>query len=420
MFLLFIMMANSVASASYSNKVYLTKNDLNEKVDSLCRIHKKYLYTNPKKAFDILGKSLALADSIKYKFGSISSKHHLSNYYSVIGDFEVSLKYSFGALNELKILLAEKDFDERPEIYDARLAEIYGAIANVYSNLEYYPLAIKYYNKAEQIFIKQGDSPKALALIYANKSSIYRRNGEIEFAKNMLLKSLKVFKYFKEKRIVGLCYLNMANIHNGAQDYEAMLQYMDSAIIVHTELKDYATLANVYNNKANYYYENKKSQHALTNLDKASELLKKIENKKYLSNNALIRGGIYLQQGQLALAEEILLSELENSMDLMYNRNAEQVCEKLIALYEEKKEPQNILKYKSLLLDFKNTKEQHQDKKVVLEEKYAKEFDEQADLFDFRETLYKKSNTIVLVIFSFLIIQFITLLILFNRKKSLV
>ncbi len=389
-----------------------------KKVDSLCMMHNQYLRQDVTKAITISTRSLALADSIDYDLGRITSKNNLGNCYLTTGDFELSLKYSFDALNDLKIVLAENDFEERPKIYDARLSEIYSSIGSTYNYLEYYPLALKYYNKAAKILQEQANLKK-LAMIYVNKSSIYRRNNEVEYAKNMLIKSLNTFKELNEIRFVGLCYGNISNIYISLEDYDSAKKYLDSAIGIHRKTKDYNSLANAFNNRAGILYNQKKYEVALSSLDSASRLLIDTKNKKYISNNNVFRGGIYLRLNRLELAEKTLLEEFQNSTNLLYNRNAEQVCETLVELYEKQKMPQKVLKYKSILLDLKTSKEEHQDKKVVLEEKYAKLFDEQADLFDFKEGLYKKTNGIILFIFAFLALQLLILIMLFSRKKSI-
>jgi len=401
-----------------NNGKKITHSESKKKVDSLREEHKKYVYNNQTKALKFINEGLTLADSIKYHSARIHCRIDLSYLHRVSGDYELALEYAFEALTKLKIILTEKNENLHDGVNTMLLAETNTTIGKTYADMTYYPLALKYFNKAEAIFKRHNDL-KALAYLYMNKAIVYASNDEFEYGNVLFRKSLGVFKQLNDSASIGHAYNNLSMSYKQSENFSIAEKYNDSAIHIYKIVENKAALANALNNSARISYDKKQYGAALNSLDEALKVITEIGNVMFESENTTLRGMTNFQLGKSDLAERILIKELPNSRKHLYMENSESILETLVMLYEQKEDLRLLSKYKSMLLDLKVDKEKNQDKKVIIEEKYAKQFDEQADLFEFRENLYKKSNGIILGIFAFLAVQLVVLIILFNRKKSL-
>ncbi len=387
-----------------------------ERIDSLREAYKKYLANNSKLALEMANKAMLNSDDIDYFSGSILTRIDLSFIHNVSGEFEPALKYAFDALNKFKLLTAEQDMDKSTHENEILLARVYGNIGDMYKSLDYLPLALKYYNKADPI-LKRNEMEGLSAQLQMTKASLYRVINEYDEAKVLYFEAIGTFKSLDNTSMVAHCHGNLSNVYADLEEFDLAYQYLDSALQFYRKGNNKAVLANTLNNKASVLFDEQKYQEALEPLDEALEILNQIDTKKIKSVNQSIRGAIYLKLGQLDKSEELLEKELSNARALLYNDTAEEICQNLIKLYKLKNDTGNEVKYKSILLDIKTTKEENEDKKSILEEQYAKKFDEQADLFDFREAIYKKSNTIIMVVVGFIVMQIIILMTLYARKE---
>ncbi len=416
-FLFFLLLSTNL----FSNDVKgdsITKTSLQQKVDSLRKEHKKYARNNPKRAFELVHEALAIADSIRYIAGKVNLKIDLGTLYRTTGNFNESLKYSFEALNMLKMEMAKKTAEEQPLFLQEQLGKIYLNIGNLYASLSYFSLAMKYYEKSEQIF-KTVKTMRSLAVVYISKANVHFENDDPMYAKDQYLKSLTAMKKLKEKRIIALLYGNIAHACHQLGEYEVATAYVDSASAMNRAQENDNSLGQVQTLKAEIEFDQQKYDSSLSTLDAALKQLEKANNRDAISSNNVIRGLILMKMGKLDLAEKILVKTLEDAQLSLFAEQAKEACEHLIELYTLKKDTANILKFKSLSLDLRIAQEKQQDTKALVEEKYARQFDEQAELFDFREALYKKSNNIVLAILGFLGLQLLILLALRSRKKPM-
>ncbi|WP_350288043.1 tetratricopeptide repeat protein [uncultured Croceitalea sp.] len=423
LFLLSIFTLTSISSLANSDtEKEGLKRKAEKKVDSLCDAFGKHMGSNTKKALAVSVEALALADSIGYTFGSINAKRKIADSHFIAGRYEKALVYGFEGLNDIKIAFANGSLDKSNKEHMALMAKTQRTIGVIYAALDYYSLALKYYRKAEKIFLKQKNTLYALAKIYSMKAVVYIDNKEMDFAKTTLLEANTIFKRQEEHNAkMGLAhnYNNLSVIHQYLKNSNLRIAYLDSATQIFKEFKDYGSLINTMHNKAIYSLSQHDYEGAHSALEKAEIQLKTFKNKLLLSRNTFLRAKTYGLQGNVELAEKMLIDELKNARILLFTSNSEDICKNLVQLYEDRNDIENLFKYKSILLDLQAQREQYQDQKTIIEEKYAKQFDEQADLFDFKEKLYKKSNEIIIAIFAFLALQLMVLIVLSSRKKSI-
>ncbi len=397
-----------------------TKNTTEKRIDSLRREHKKFVYNDPAKALELINEALSMADSANHSSAKIECRIDLSYLHRITGNYELALQHAFDALTKLKIQLAEdKGNDDGNMTSSILLAETHTAIGKTYGDMTYYPLALKYFKKAETIFIEH-EKLRSLAYLYMNKAIIYDSNGESMYSNTLFKKSLQIFKQLKDTASIGHAYNNLSISYKQSEDFGTAKKYNDSAIHIYRMVENKAALANALNNSARIAYDQKKFAAGLDYLDVALRVIDEIGNLRFNSDNNALRGATHFKLGHSDIAEKILLEELPNSKTHFFMENSELILETLVALYQQKQDLRELSTYSGMLLDLRTDKEEKQDKKAIIEEKYAKEFDEQADLFDSKEKRYKKSNEILILIFVLLALQFVVLIILFQKNKLLV
>ncbi|GMN07089.1 hypothetical protein MTsPCn5_24780 [Croceitalea sp. MTPC5] len=393
------------------------KNTIKE-VDSLLQLHEKFYKNNIDRAFEAVQKALHLADNEGYVLGRVSARNRLGTSFRYQGNIDKALTNFFEAQKILKIELAQDPSPEKLKVYELKLGKTNRHIGTVYAVMGHYPLALKYYNKAKSIFEKNNISEE-LVYINISKANVYASNSDFEYGKSEYLKSIPTIKQLEKKNTLGILYFNIALMNFELEEYSLATKYADSALNISIGSKDFRRLGKALTLKADISYEQKQFERSLSLLDSALIYLNKSKDKPAQSTNEIIRAEIYVSTGKHDLAEKILLATLVEAELSFFHEEAIEACKILVDIYSYNKDTPNILKFKSKLLDLKIQQEKVQDDDMILEEKYAEQFDEQADLFDFKERLYKKSNGVLLLLFSLLAGQLVLLVILFQKKKSI-
>lgn len=184
----------------------------------------------------------------------------------------------------------------------------YGIIKYIEGN---YKESIAFYDKGLKYFAEDGDL-RRVAEVMHNIGMIHQKNEQFNLAQEHFLKSISIAKDASYLPIMGLSYLNLAEIYSHTGEYEQSLTAADKAMKICYRINDKLSIAEVYK----------------------------------------IKGIIYRKQFKYPDAEELLLTSLRLNRILNSELNFTETSFELGVLYKEMNQPEkakqhfaNALKY---------------------------------------------------------------------------
>lgn len=194
--------------------------DIHDEIDLL-------MESNPKEAEQYM---LGILESAKQEgdfFLSLALYNELIGYYRQISDKDNLLQ----VIDSTKALLEKLSENETVMAATSMLN-----IANAYRSISMLELAKEYYDKTEQIYVKDIQSGRLseydvrVAGLYNNQSLLFQELGDYKTAESLQKKALFIVLDQNEKFEIAVTYANLANTMLLAKDYEASYAYAKEAI----------------------------------------------------------------------------------------------------------------------------------------------------------------------------------------------
>jgi CHAT domain-containing protein/Tfp pilus assembly protein PilF len=161
------------------------------------------------------------------------------------GDFQLAEDCYLKSLNQKEKLFVDKD---------PALAKIYWNLGKFYSDLSKYNIALKYYDKAEQLLISRYDRNNIqFANVYWNKGNVYTHNGDFVKATNYLTKAYSILEMNlgTDDQDVSKVLLDLGFAYNKKGDNLLAIEYYNKA----AKNKDNSGIIKIYRNLGNIYQE---------------------------------------------------------------------------------------------------------------------------------------------------------------------
>jgi len=191
----------------------------------------------------------------------------------------------------------------------------YANIASLHGSGGNYQESIKFSKKALDL-AKELNLDKALPQIYRNLGINYDEQGKVEQAKRYLEKSIRKSKktknnrqFMKSKTALGNLLLKIGEIDNA-------LSYYRESLTISRDLGDLISEAQITNSLAGAFLEKDNIENALKYIEKSQELNQRLNRKKGLAVNYLMKGNIYDKEGKFKKAEDAFRQSLGLAKEL--------------------------------------------------------------------------------------------------------
>jgi tetratricopeptide (TPR) repeat protein len=187
-----------------------------DSVKVMALVHLGFYEQSFQLGLDLAQEGLALAQKIKYEKGEAACLHQIANQYSSISNYPIALHYY---LTALKI---RERINDKKEIPDS-----YFCIGFIYQEQGDYKNAIKYYQKAEDMHI--ADSYR-LALINSGFGDVYTLLNIQSSALKYYQRSYEYFNLCKDKYQLNLTLNGLGSLQLNMGHTELALGYFREAI----------------------------------------------------------------------------------------------------------------------------------------------------------------------------------------------
>lgn len=198
-------------------------------------------------------------------------------------------------------------FKEKDTLYTADARYFAG---QVYNEIDDFLNAVKYYEKAYQLYDIVGDNDYK-NIVISELSALYSKNGFHDKSLIERKKNLKNAKKGRNYKFIGFAYGDLAKSYSENKNYELMNRYIDSTTFCLDSMK-YKSEKNlvklfINNLRIDYSLEKKDVKSAEIYLKKCKEIARKTSAQNYFLNNLLpYEAKIFFLKNQYAKAETVL------------------------------------------------------------------------------------------------------------------
>jgi len=182
---------------------------------------------------------------------------------------------------------------------------VYYNISTTYSNMHNFPEAMKSLKKAQDGLIALKDTLR-LPFIFSQLGIIYREMGDFKEAEKYILKSIALYGPMKDTADLAKAYISYGNLLQVSDRLQDAVLKHQQGIDLENRLHDRYNLAIGYENLAKDYDELNESTLALTNFNKALQLMKDLHNEIDVGYESMNLGNVYVKTGDFVKAKEAL------------------------------------------------------------------------------------------------------------------
>ncbi len=188
-------------------------------------------------------------------------------------------------------------------------------IGNAYFNVSNFSEAVKYYEKAKNIFEEMKDSV-SLAIVYNGLGTAHEYLSNYTISVEYFLNALQLYHRAGNENQNGLTevYINLGSLYRELSLFNTALSYYDTTLSIHTRNGNELGISNVYNSIGNLYDDMDDQTKALEFYNKSLDINKSLGNEHGIAGNLTNLGVIYSSQKKYAIAWDYLqqaLSEFE-------------------------------------------------------------------------------------------------------------
>ncbi|SEL50620.1 tetratricopeptide repeat protein [Parapedobacter koreensis] len=287
-------------------------------------------------------KAMAYAEEAISFAGSLEDKRLLAGAYLRKGVALVVMSKYDDALALLEKALAL----ERVNKHEAGMAAAISNIGLVHQHQNNYPLALKNYQEAAQLFTDIGN-PNA-PLIYNNMASIYAELKNYEKAIEYFGKAHEESMKYQLKPLEVVSVMNIGVTYVDRKAYHDGVRYLDSALRLNEAINDPTNSARIYGNLGVAYFGLEDYHHAEDYALRAWALNTQLGNERSLAYNANNLGENYLALGNLPEAYRYLARGLALGAKLEVPVIRRDIAQNLSAYFEQRQVYDSALYYQKL------------------------------------------------------------------------
>ena len=204
--------------------------------------------------------------------------------------------------------------------YEKGLSYAYEIRANYYKNQNNLPLALDYFNKAQELDIKYKDTLN-IANIHSYFGVIYNEMYLYDKSIFHYLEAIKLFESINELEHVGRSYYNLSNIYLKLNNYEKMKEILNIAIDYLKRANSEFGIALTKVSLAMVLIDEKKYDLAWRYLNEAEEPIKKANYPAATLGLMFERGRIYQFRNKFDYAEKFYLESYDLAVKLKVQGN---------------------------------------------------------------------------------------------------
>lgn len=307
--------------------------DSTERIKSLHRLARYFMYNNPDSALSLAILEQQFAESMGDSNWIAFAYNLQGGTYTVLNDYTSAMDRFYRMLD---IRLAMND--------TTGTATAYNNIGNIYYYKGDYPKALDFYIRSLH-FEELLPTQTGLAASYLNIGTVYARQNDFDQALKYFDRALELYTSLLDDNGIGTCYANMGNVYKQQDSLDLAKRVLLKAIPLLKKTRDEYSLATTYSNLANVYMrigDNDSMFNAYAETEKISVSL---GDQLGLANLWISRGTANAVLGKYTLARKECSKGLEIVQSLGALSGTQDACDCLYQAYKGLKQDDLALAY---------------------------------------------------------------------------
>lgn len=366
------------------------------------------VFCQEKKEIDSLIQQLtdAKTDSVKVDVNIALSRIYM------VSELSRSLEYA-----ETAVEVAEKM--ENSKVLSKSLMNI----GNVYFNQGFFELALRQYNRYYEIQ-KQENNIKGIASALINLGAISLNLEDFEKAKSNCREAIRTFELLqqksgKEKYVYEIVtsYNNLGIACQNLKEHAAAEEYYKKGVGMVVKTQGPSTLlANLYNNLASLYLDQKRLDEAYTAITEALQIRIEIADKNGQSQSYRTLAIYYQEKGDTAKAKDYLYKSIDLAVAVGNNSMQSSIASRLFDIYKAAGNSDSALKYHILLKDLNDKMNNEDIQREITRIELTAQFNERENLRK-TEQNRKEQRYLLAGISMFLLLAITSLLYMLSQNR---
>lgn len=290
-----------------------------------------YYYTgNFDSALICYEKSYAIILKSHNKLEIASALNRLGLIYEAKSDFAKSTEYYFESLEIYEDLKDQKG-----------MADLFNNLGVIHDNFGLEQQAIDYYDLSLKNY-KALNNREGQANIYNNLSSHYSNSQDLDSALYYLMIAKDIFLEINKMYAASTSIYNISTLYFDKEMFDSSRYYLDSALIIYEFQGNQNGIANIYNQKAKIYSNEKDFVSALTSLHECLDIRIEVGNLQAKSQTLLDLSDLYIKVGDYNNGYKFYI-EYSEIKDSIYDESVSSKISELNIKYETQKNEKKIV-----------------------------------------------------------------------------
>lgn len=318
----------------------------------------------------VLANSIEVDNESGWSKGIAEAHNNIGVLYYFLGDYSNALENQNASLK-----INEKIGNQE------RVATTLMTIGAIYRNQGNYPNALKNFLSCLEIGETIQDKT-IIAKAHNNIGIIYQEQEKYSEALENYNKSLAIKKQLNNKRDIATTYNNIANVYFHENNFSAALDNHEIALKIRKEVGDKQGILMSHNNMGITYQKIKNNPEALANYEAALEIAKEIHDKYGIAISLTNLSELQIKLNQLEEAKNNLTNALLLSKALGDKERIKNIYLNFSILDSIKKDWESAYKNHQLYVKYKDTLDNDQTKRKIIENSLNFEFKAEQDKKD--------------------------------------
>ena len=297
-------------------------------------------YNSPQQVIDYMYEALSISRKEKLIEEESKSLQFLGYAYSIMGDFENSVKF----LNESLKIAKKSNLKKRIPLIYLDLGDINFDRFEYEKSLEFYKLSLKIYNKNK--------SKIDIAGIHKLMGNSYLKMENTEAALQHFRESLSIYKKLNEKALSASMLNNLGSVYYKQNNLSKTLESFLQSLQIREEIGEEIDIAYTWLNIGSFYIRMENYDKSLEYLMKARNLFEKFGNYRLLSQTYNTLGIVYRNLNNYDKAIENYLKALEIGETAHYTARKGAILNNLAVLLEKQNKYSEAIKYYTKALEW--------------------------------------------------------------------
>ncbi|HCZ34585.1 MAG TPA: hypothetical protein DHV26_01505 [Cytophagales bacterium] len=281
-----------------------TEKDEEKTIKNLLELCWEYHFVDAEVAREYGQKALTLARKYNQTDYEVEALHNLGVTHESQSNYAKALEL------ELEALTLRKQIGD-----DLKTANTLNNLGIIYDEMGDYKKALEYYYQARKIY-EDLENDEKIAMVLVNIAIVLKAQGEYKQVAQSYYEALAIYTKTQNAFGVAVCHANLGSVYYYMKQYDSALYYSNLGTEEFQKQNIRQFLPTTLCNAGMAYHKLGNTEKALVYLDRSKALNREFDNKKEVAFVLIYQAGVYKNEGELTIAENLASEALEIALQI--------------------------------------------------------------------------------------------------------